>query len=43
MSIQISNNSQVSQLVNNIVEGLDNKREMPNPLLEEISILGNQN
>ena len=43
MSVQSSNNSQVSQLVNNIVEGLDNKREMPNPLLEEISIFGNQN
>ena len=37
MSIQSSNNSQVSQLINNIEEGLDNKRitSSPTPYLDE--------
>ena len=43
LSIHSSNNSQVSQLVNNIEEGLDNKRKMSNSLncFEDCGLFGN--
>jgi hypothetical protein len=43
LSIHSSNNSQVSQLVNNIEEGLDNKRKMSNSAngFEDCGLFGN--
>ena len=38
-----SNNSQFSQLINNIEEGLDNKRKMSSPFIEDINLFGNSN